>query len=281
MSLTLAPTGSSIGDYENLAAFEVDTSFNRTPITSVPNPGLREVLIRFIEALREPLAPLRGFVRRTTAVQPTPAKPSDTAGGEWSHWHVSLMLGDHVPMRVVTLLESAQTWDGTPLLKLYGAQLIPAAGTDDAVATIDEMAKRVGLPVKDILAAAGVKKSTYHSWKALGAPTPRLASQGRLWEVAQFIEDFTELLGGPIRPWLHSDERRRSLFATGHFAELHELLRSQPRPRITAPEYASLVAIGGDRLVSDTETEPPRKPLGRSGPVQRVKAADRSRVSNR
>jgi hypothetical protein len=276
MSLTLAPTGSAIGDYENLTAFEVEAESQRTQIKTVSNPGLREVLIYFVEAFREPLAPLRGFVRRSTAVDPTKDDPDTTPGVKWGPWHIALVLED-MPSRIVTLLESKQAWEATPVLELYGALGAPISGTNDAVATIDELAKRVGLPVKDILAAAGVKKSTYHSWKAAGAPTPRLASQGRLWEVAQFAEDFAELLGGPIRPWLHADENRRRLFSMGSFAELHDLLRSQPRPRLPAPEYAALAAIGGDRLASDSEIEPPRKPRGRAGPVQRVKAADRNR----
>lgn len=277
MSLTLAPTGSSIGDYENLTAFEVEAGSHRTQIKSVPNPGLRDVLIGFVEAFREPLAPLRGVVRRFTAVDPTKDDPGATLATQWRPWQVALVIGDDIPSRIVTLLESIQAWQATPLLELHGVQRAPISGTDDAVATIDELAKRVGLPVKDILAAAGVKKSTYHSWKASGAPTPRLASQGRLWEVAQFVEDFAELLGGPVRPWLHADEHRRRLFITGSFAELHELIRSQPRQRIAAPDYAALASIGGDRLISDGESEPLRKRRGRPGRVQRVKAADRHR----
>jgi hypothetical protein len=277
VSLTLSPTGSSIGDYENLTAFEVEAGSHRTQIKSVPNPGLREVLIGFVEAFREPLAPLRGFVRRSTAVDPTKDDPGTNLGSKWMPWQIALVIGDDIPSRIVTLLESTQVWEATPLLELHVAHRAPFFGTDDAVATIDELAKRVGLPIKDVLAAAGVKKSTYHSWKAPGAPTPRLASQGKLWEVAQFVEDFAELLGGPIRPWLHAEQSRRQLFITGRFTELHELIRSQPRPRVAAPDYAALAAIGGDRLTSDSESEPPRKPRGQPGTIQRVKAADRHR----
>ena len=275
MSLTLAPTGSAIGDYENLTAFDAEAGSQRTQIKAVPNPGLRDVLIGFVEAFREPLAPLRGFVRRGTPVDPVQDLPGETPGSK--PWHVMLVLGDDTPSRIVTLLESSTASGATALLGLWGPSHAPATEADDAVATIDELAKRVGLPVKYILAAAGVKKSTYHSWKAPGTPTPRLSSQGRLWEVAQCVEDLTELLGGPIRPWILADETRRRLFSEGSFGELQELLRAQPRARLAAPDYAALAAIGGDLLASDSEPEPARKPRGRAGVVQDARAAERHR----
>ncbi len=277
MSMTAAPTGSALGDYESLAAFGADASVHRTQIRPVTSPGLREVLLRFVEAFREPLAPLRGFFQRATAVDPAMSEPPDMPGGNWELRHISMVLDDDIPLRIVRVLEATPGWDATAILELNGVQASPASGADDVVGVIEEIARRIGIPVKDVLTAAGVKKSTYHSWKAAGISSPRLASQGRLWEVAQFVEDFTELLGVPIRHWLLADETRRKLFAMGRFAELHELLRSRPRSLVGAPEYASLAAIGGDTPISDSGTDFSRHPRGRVGGAQNLKVADRSR----
>jgi hypothetical protein len=43
----------------------------------------------------------------------------------------------------------------------------------------------------------------------------------------------------------------------------------------TAPEYATLAAIGGETLIDDVETKPSRRHRGRVSPAQNINATDR------
>lgn len=276
MTATFTPTGSALGDYEDLAAYATETDDYHTQIMAVSNPGLLEVLNGFHRAIREPLAALRGVVRENTPVDPSRSQPSGLPGGDWEPQHIPLVLSGDMPGRIVTLLVLSLAVADTPTFELYRDHSSPVSGANDVVEVIEETSRRVGLPIKDVLAAAGVKKSTYHSWKAAAVVTPRLASQGRLWELAQLVEDFTEVHDFPIQQWILTDEARRRLFMRGHFVELREMLLSQPRPLMEAPEYAALAAIGGDNLIDDRKTEPARYRRGRISRVQEIKAADRS-----
>ncbi len=276
MTATFTPTGSALGDYEDLTAYEAETNDHHTQIRAVSNPGLLEVLNGFHKAIREPLAALRGVVRETTAVDPSRSQPSGLPGDKWEPQHIPLVLSDDMPTCIVTLLVLSLAMEDTPTFEMYCEHSSPVSGANDVVEVIEETSRRVGLPIKDVLAAAGVKKSTYHSWKAAAVVTPRLASQGRLWELAQFVEDFTEVHDFPIQQWLLTDETRQRLFMRGHFVELREMLLSQPRPLVGAPEYAGLAAIGGDNLIDDRKTEPARHRRGRVSRVQNIKAAGQS-----
>ncbi len=274
MTATFTPTGSTLGDYEDLAAYEAETNDHHTPIGVVSNPGLLEVLNGFNKAIREPLAALRGFVRETMAVDPSRSQSSDPSCGKWEPQRIPLVLSDHMPTCIVTLLVLGLTTDDTPASEIGRVHSSPVSGVDNVVEVIEETSRRIALPLKDVLAAAGVKKSTYHSWKAGGVMTPQLASQGRLWELVQFVEDFTEVHDFPIQQWLLTDEARQQLFMSGHFAELREMLLSQPRSLVGAPEYARLAAIGGEIVIDDHDTEPGRHRRGRASRVQTIEAAD-------
>lgn len=281
MNTTFAPTGSTLGDYEKLTI--LDERSNSTNIKDSNNPVLREILIGFQEAFREPLALLRGFTRQLTAVGFTwEEEEGGTCRREHIPSHISVLINDNTLFPVVTFYKPLQISEATHRLHYHSSQLTAISDTINAAETIDAIVKLVKLPNKDVLAAAGVKKSTFYSWKQSKVPMPRLASQGRLWELAQFVEDLTELLGGPIGPWLLAEQIRRRLFITGRFDQLLEMLRSQPRKRVSAPEYATLAAIGGDPLANnDNEAEPRRKPRGRMGSVQSVRGTNRSRGSRR
>lgn len=277
MTVTYTSTGSALGDYEDLTAYEAETNDHHTHIGVVSNPGLLEVLNGFHKAIREPLAALRGVVRETTEVAPSRSRPSGPSGDKWGPQHIPLVLSDDMPTCIVTLLVLSLTMEDTPTFDIYREHSSQVSGANNVVEVIEETSRRVGLPLKDVLAAAGVKKSTYHSWKAADVVTPRLASQGRLWELAQFLEDFTEVHDFPIQQWLLADETRQRLFVTGHFAELREMLPSQPRPLVGSPEYAILASIGGEILIDGGDTEPARHRQGRASRVQSIKAADQNR----
>jgi len=105
--------------------------------------------------------------------------------------------------------------------------LEPAAETsthkfDDVVDVIRDLQRRLGIDLKDVLTAANIKPRTYHSWAQPSAPRPRLASQGRLWALAQLVDDLPEVLDVPIRQWLLADSKRLVALRAGRFDELLE-----------------------------------------------------------
>lgn len=93
---------------------------------------------------------------------------------------------------------------------------------DDVVDMVRDLQHRLGIDLKDVLAAASIKARTYHSWTKPSAPRPRLTSQGRLWALAQLVDDLPELLDVPIRQWVLADPNRLTALRAGRFDELLE-----------------------------------------------------------
>jgi hypothetical protein len=60
----------------------------------------------------------------------------------------------------------------------------PAVGDDDAVPVVMDLTCRLGLPVRDVLCAAGIRRSTFYRRAAAGR-APRLADQQNPWRLAQ------------------------------------------------------------------------------------------------
>jgi hypothetical protein len=98
--------------------------------------------------------------------------------------------------------------------------VVASTPTDDVVAVIRKLENELGLPLKDVLAAAGIKKRTFHSWDSGAARAPQLRSQGQLWQLVDAVEDVRESVGGPVGPWLKSDLRRMSLLRSGLLDDL-------------------------------------------------------------
>ena len=92
--------------------------------------------------------------------------------------------------------------------------------TDDVVAVVRKIENELGLPLKDVLAAAGVKKRTFHSWVSGAARVPQLRSQGQLWQLVDALDDIRESVRGPVGPWLKSDLRHMTLLRSGLLDEL-------------------------------------------------------------
>jgi hypothetical protein len=214
-----APTGSSLGDYEQMSAHDAATVERHTRLRRVENPALRDALGHFDDALTAPMSALRSLRSLTGRVE-------------------------------TFLLEK-----GTAFFDLVSAVAEQAAdsaasvaGHDDAVVAVEALAKRLGVPVRDVVAAAGISRSTYYSWRSPTAPRPRVASQGQLWALAQAVEDLEDLLGTGLRAWLLADRDRVARLRRGDLDGLLRQVEHQVRTRPWgAPDYAAAYGVGGDR----------------------------------
>ena len=128
---------------------------------------------------------------------------------------------------------------------------IGLSGATDAVTTIEELKVRLGLPMVDVLKAAGVGKSTFYSWRDNHGSNPRMSSQGRLWMLAQFVEDTQSLVQGPLVHWLAARDHRLGLFRTGSFDQLLEEVRAPSSDGVSQPDYAGIYAVGAETMTSD------------------------------
>ena len=274
MTLALTPTGSSLGDYEELTSFDADAISTRTWLDDVASGGLRDVLMSFNKALREPLAPLRGFYLRSPSTKSTAADLVGRFHGEMPIGNLVVRMDADISARQIRLGDTIEGWHETPLL--VSNSFAPAIAASDPISTIESLSTRVGLPVADVLRAASISRSTYYAWKSPDNPRPRLASMGRLWEMAQCVEDLEEVLGESVHYWLLASTRRRRLFGSGQFAELLEMAQPSARTRGLAPAHAQLAAIGGDRLESDGDQSIRRERRGQAVTVARMTAADRN-----
>lgn len=226
MTLALAPTGSALGDLEQLCAHDAAIAKLHTRPRSVEDPALRDALERFDSALTTPICD-RTWLRATTRL-------SETFLFGWGTAFFDVVSTG------IQQADQAETGVADPV-----------AGQDDAVSVVEDLTARLGLPGKDVLIAAGISKSTFHTWKkpkGARVPRPRVASQGRLWALAQAVEDLEELLGGGLRGWLLADTTRVRLLRRGDF---NALLRAAEPPAssaaASAPAHAAAYAVGGDR----------------------------------
>lgn len=118
------------------------------------------------------------------------------------------------------------------------------AGQGDAVATVRGLAKFFGLPLGDILKAARISKSSFHSWDKPNQPKPRTSSQGGLWALAQLAGELNEALPGPVSEWLLADEGHLKLLREGQFDELFARVFERPFRRGEGAATAYAAAYG-------------------------------------
>jgi hypothetical protein len=121
---------------------------------------------------------------------------------------------------------------------------------DDAVMVIDQLVSSFGMAKRDILKAAGVSRSSFYSWRGRDGHKPRVASQGRLWELAQVAADLTDVLAQPIPRWLLAEPRRRNMLLAGNFDDLlRDAVDYRSRRAAVADDIEAnwIYAVGGDR----------------------------------
>lgn len=238
MTLALAPTGSSLGDYEHIAAYNERVATRHTRLRAVADSTLRAALVHFDDTVNAPMSAV-AMLRAGSGLTETFLVER---GGAF--------------FGVVSPITEQATGK-------TDAVTVTVTGTDDAVAVIDDLAGRLGIPVNAVLAAAGISRSTYYTWKKPVAPRPRVASQGRLWALAQTVEDLEDLLGGSPRSWLLAEPARLELLTNGNFDALVRAAEPRPTARTTgAPNYAGAYGVGGDRTdpeVTEVAVARPRK----------------------
>jgi len=97
----------------------------------------------------------------------------------------------------------------------------PATPLPQPVEAIAYIQDGLGLSLRQVLKAAGVRPRTYHSWHENPGRRPRLTSLGRLWRLHQLTEDLLESLGAVgIRRRLAEDEVLLAVLLCGQFDEL-------------------------------------------------------------
>lgn len=180
-----APTGGQISPLRDVAA--------HTPVDfdSTLNPGLHNVFVQFAEVFDQ-----NAVVNRSSF---------------WVFGRTASPLSGprmNFPLTVVINYDNA-------------SNEVTSAHTADALSAIDALQATLGLALKDVLAAAGVKKRTYYAWKKMAATSrPQTRSQGRLWEMLDTVETLSELVDQPVKRWLLADDNRLMLLKGGHFADL-------------------------------------------------------------
>lgn len=101
-------------------------------------------------------------------------------------------------------------------------------GKADSLAVFDQIQSELAVTQKELLAATGIKRRTYYSWKKPAAPRPRPSSLGGLWRLADALVDLREMLERPIAVWLHTSPRRMAAFREGRFEDLVDFAVAMP-----------------------------------------------------
>jgi hypothetical protein len=143
----------------------------------------------------------------------------------------------------------------TPLVKDVVSHIDP--DTADPLAVFDRLQDELAVSQKDLLAATGIKRRTYYSWKKPAAPRPRPASLGGLWHLADALEDIREELGRPVAAWLHALPEREAAFREGRFDDLVDLAVEMPQPGQRATGLSPYAGLAADVEVPVVKTGRP------------------------
>jgi AcrR family transcriptional regulator len=293
-------TGSSLGDFDEFAAYESEAVSKHTPAIPVDNPNLTFVLRRFARTQPRPLAAMEAFwglragvadsevsrVVNTATLQDVREAFERIAELNWAAGDRTAT--DAAPasdepaypkpitsvfvsgsMRMLTLvfgsvdgpidIDIVAPWLGSA--SYVHDQLVDkdedegnteevVDERDDAVMVIDQLVSNFGMAKRDILKAAGVSRSSFYSWRGRDGHKPRVASQGRLWELAQVAADLADVLAQPIQPWLLAEPRRRKMLLAGCFDELlRDAVGYRSRRAALGDDIEAnwIYAVGGDR----------------------------------
>lgn len=228
--MTVLHPGAATGEISTPPWLLEDDDFDYLPAAQTPfvaesigDPGLREAIGAFDAVLPPPaaeLAELRRAVRE--ALSRTGRVFPDDAGSKIA------VIGARGSLRVAFVMLPATDVDILPALENPAGDHGIDEGGNDAAACVQDLAAALQLPVKTVLKIAGIKHRTFYSWLDQPDVRPRLASQGRLWELAQVVADLRAELGLNLVMWLHGSPDRLRLLHSGEFDVLvSELVRQQ------------------------------------------------------
>lgn len=156
------------------------------------------------------------------------------------------------------------------------ADSLSTDGADQtAVDAVDKLVRILGLPIRDVLAAAGVARRTFYSWRGRNV-APRLDSQGRLWELLQAAVDLQDVIGNDLPQWIAADPKRRRTLRAGNFDSLMgELLEQRARKGDYSARSHAVSWMESAGPEEAAVLEPPSRRL--AGRVTKAKPGTRSR----
>jgi len=252
MTTMAAPTGSGLNDdYEPTPA----DALAHTAVSRVSDPALREVLYRFDHAaLGAPLVALRGYGWHAALM---PRSDLDVGVGIGPLRNAVVQAAAELTEQFRSVLTVAIRDALSAPIALRITRILPWEGVDeqraddpgalDAVAAVKSLRRRLGVSQQTILDAVGISKSTFSTWDDASGRRPRVASQGRLWELFEVVAGLESVLGAPLRPWLLADSSRVGLLRSGRFDALAQAASLAVLSRgPVAPEWASSYAVGAD-----------------------------------
>lgn len=219
-------TGASLGNFDALERIEPLPRERHTYCVTeqVDNPSLRAAMSFFDDSLGAPLIPgssLHGAIRSQlktitgSCLRVFGALDTGLAAHSVGTF-ADAALGSVVGSVWIAGQRQESVHNLEPVSETSADKL------DDVVDVVRDLQRRLGIDLKDVLAAASIKPRTYHSWAQPSAPRPRLTSQGRLWALAQLVDDLPEVLNVPIRQWLLADSKRLMALQAGRFDALLE-----------------------------------------------------------
>jgi len=130
--------------------------------------------------------------------------------------------------------------------------------TADPLKVFDRLQIELGVTQKDLLAATGIKRRTYYSWKKPSTPRPRPRSLGALWHLADALVDLREEIGRPVAAWLHALPEREIALREGRFDDLVNLAVAMPRPEQRAMGTSRRLGVTPDIDVPIVRTARPK-----------------------
>lgn len=212
----------------DLFSGDAEEDVDTTPVALEPTtPALRDAFIRFSETL-EPIHDLE--VVRVVL------------GGDSRH---------------LTLISNASMSGRLVVVRVGEAPRVDP-DTADALTVFERIRDELGVTQKDLLAATGIKRRTFYSWKDTSTPRPRPSSLGRLWNLADALVDLREVLERPIAAWLHSSPERLAAFKEGRFEEIVDSAVAMPHPTEKAQGSSRRIGVAADVEVPLMKTGKPK-----------------------
>lgn len=130
--------------------------------------------------------------------------------------------------------------------------------TADPLVVFDRLQSELAVTQKDLLAATGIRRRTYYSWKKPSTPRPRPASLGGLWHLADALVDLREELDRPVAVWLHASPEREAAFREGRFEDLVDLAVAMPMPSERALGTSRHLGVAADVEVPIVKARRPK-----------------------
>lgn len=219
----------------NVLGRSAEDDVDLTPLAVAPTvPALREAVLRFDETF----SPIHDH--ETVRV---------LSGGDvrFRTWISNAYISG--PFQVVTIGETSSVRDDASSVD---------PGTADPLAVFDRLQIELGVTQRDLLAATGIKRRTYYSWKKPNTPRPRPASLGALWHLADAMVDLREEIGRPVAAWLHALPEREAALREGRFENLVDLAAGMPRPSERATGTSRRLGVTPDVDVPIVKTGKPK-----------------------